>query len=187
MSYRIARSLAVLRDQCNQAWPGRSTVSDGWIGDPSHSSRDSDHNPDPNGIVRAIDITHDPGSGADMTELAQSLIASRDPRIKYIIWNRHIISPTVSPWTWRAYTGTNPHDHHLHLSVVPDGRADSPTPWQLPVRKEWDEMASKQEIKDAVREVVKEELRDARQLLAVGSEQPYDAKKVNLKAAIDKK
>ena len=188
MAYRLCRSLEALRGQCDEAWPDRNKASDGWIGDPAHSSRESDHNPDPLGIVRAIDITHDPAHGADMNELAQALVDSRDPRIKYLIWNRRICSSTVSPWTWRPYTGTNPHDHHIHISAVPDARADSAALWDIDQEpKGWDEMATKAEIKEAVREVVKEEVNRARKLLATGTDENYDAKKVNLKAALDKK
>lgn len=65
MAWRLAHSLETLRAQVNAKWPNRSKSSDGSIGDASHSSRLSDHNPDPSGVVRAIDITHDPLSGFD--------------------------------------------------------------------------------------------------------------------------
>ena len=32
---------------------------------------------------------------------------------------------------WRTYTGTNPHDHHCHISVVADARGDDAGPWTL--------------------------------------------------------
>jgi hypothetical protein len=64
-----------------------------------------------------MDITHDPASGADMSLVAESLRASRDPRIKYLIFNKRIFSASNTPWTWRVYTGSNPHTKHLHLSV----------------------------------------------------------------------
>jgi hypothetical protein len=41
-------------------FPERSKESDGSIGNAEHSARQSDHNPDQFGIVRAIDITNDP-------------------------------------------------------------------------------------------------------------------------------
>lgn len=43
--WRIAESLQQLLDQVNQMAPGRSKASDGAIGDTSHQSRRSDHNP----------------------------------------------------------------------------------------------------------------------------------------------
>ena len=86
IAWRVARSLVRLIDQCNAAWPNRSKVSDGTIGDAAHATRASDHNPwyGP-GIVTAADITHDPAHGADMHKLAASLVASRDRRIKYCL------------------------------------------------------------------------------------------------------
>ena len=135
IAWRVARSLVRLIDQCNAAWPNRSKVSDGTIGDAAHASRVSDHNPwyGP-GIVTAADITHDPAHGADMHKLAASLVASRDRRIKYIIWNRRIISGGAgpAPWVWQAYGGVNPHTRHLHLSVVASPLCDNTAAWRLP-------------------------------------------------------
>lgn len=134
--WRLARSLEKLRDQVNAAAPSRSKASDGTIGDAAHASRSSDHNPwvrDNAGtpVVTALDITHDPGRGLDAGVLADSLIASRDARIKYIIWNRRIASAVTSPWQWRPYRGTNPHTKHVHISVAADpGIFDDETPWQ---------------------------------------------------------
>lgn len=127
MSYRIAKSLDVLRDQINKAYPNRSKLSDGWIGDARHQSSSSDHNPwikiveggKTVRIVTALDITHDPSVGLDSERLAEALVATRDPRIKYIISNRKIISGADGPrpWVWRTYKGANPHSKHMHLSV----------------------------------------------------------------------
>jgi hypothetical protein len=127
MAWRVANSLNLLLSQINEIAPNRSKISDGSIGDPAHSSRVSDHNPDANGVVRARDFTHDPANGFDCTWLANQLVTSRDPRIKYIIWN-----DSIWQWNgWREYDGTNPHTKHLHLSVVADDRADSLTPWEV--------------------------------------------------------
>jgi hypothetical protein len=76
------------------------------------------------GVVTAMDITHDPAHGVDCSALAQSLRdmgRNGDPRVKYVIWNRRIASAKAR-WTWRAYTGSNPHNKHLHLSVTSDPR-----------------------------------------------------------------
>lgn len=117
MAARIAASLATLRDQINAAYPQRSKVSDGWIGDPAHASRKSDHNPNGAGVVQALDITHDPAKGPDTWKLAETLRQNKDPRIKYVISNGRIFSSQSSPWTWRPYTGANKHAHHIHVSV----------------------------------------------------------------------
>ena len=130
---RLATSLVTLRTQVNELSPNRSRASDGWIGDPAHAARVSDHNPDRNGIVHALDITHDPVNGVDSQKLADALVASRDDRIKYIISNRRIVSGDLgpSPWTWRSYSGSNPHTLHVHISVRPNPLADMPNVWHI--------------------------------------------------------
>jgi hypothetical protein len=129
MAWRVAYSLNVLLGQLNELAPNRNKASDGSIGDPAHSSRLSDHNPDNLGIVRARDFTHDPAGGLDCQALAEKLVESGDSRIKYIIWNRRIWFPSSG---WSEYTGgPNPHTTHLHLSVVADGRADETTEWEI--------------------------------------------------------
>lgn len=133
MAWRVARGLDKLRDQVNIAAPGRNTASDGSIGDALHDAT-SDHAPKDfpgwgNDIVTARDITHDPGKGADMGRVAEALRVSRDPRIKYVIWEQRIFSATNTPWTWRYYSGA--YHSHLHVSVVGDSRADQTHPWQI--------------------------------------------------------
>jgi nucleoid-associated protein YgaU len=134
MSYRLANSLKKLRDQINAAKPNRSKASDGWIGDAAHASRNSDHNPwvklKGEGIVTAIDITHDPKTGVDCNQLAKEIFESHDPRIKYLIWNKQITKPGLSGW--KPYTGINAHQHHLHISVNSDPKLfDSETEWHF--------------------------------------------------------
>jgi len=138
--WRAAETLLVLREQINRAFPARSKASDGIVGDAAHASRASDHNPwviDGNkGVVTAMDITHDPRSGCDANKVVAALHASRDKRIKYLIWNRRIANASaiggVPAWTWRSYSGRNPHDHHFHLSVKPEKtHYDDRDPWHL--------------------------------------------------------
>lgn len=134
--WRVAESLQRLLEQVNQMAPGRNKASDGSIGDPRHQSRASDHNPwvlDGNvGVVTARDFTHDPRNGCDAQKIADSIVASRDPRVKYIIWNRQICNSKTQPWTWRRYTGANPHNKHVHISVLPEkAKYDSRADWQL--------------------------------------------------------
>lgn len=121
MAYRIAKSLDTLRSQFNERFPGRNKSADGWIGDAAHQSRSSDHNPwvkdGSMGVVTALDITHDPWSGVDNAVITEHMRQKRDSRIKYVICNGRIFSATTSPWTWRAYTGSNPHRTHFHVSV----------------------------------------------------------------------
>ncbi len=147
VAWRVANSLTVLLRQINEAAPGRDKSSDGSIGDAAHATRSSDHNPwieDPPGpnVVSARDITHDPDSGADMGEISRALIASRDKRIKYVIFNRRwarsygraATDGTWLPaWSWQPYAGPNPHEKHMHVSVVSTKALyDSEVPWALP-------------------------------------------------------
>jgi hypothetical protein len=132
MAWRVAKSLETLRDQVNAKWPNRDKSSDGTIGDAAHQATNSDHNPNSAGVVTALDITHDPAHGLDARKLAETLVASRDPRIKYIISNGQIVSSVVSPWQWRTYTGSNAHRAHVHISVNGSaGLYDDARAWNL--------------------------------------------------------
>jgi endonuclease G len=139
-AWRVAKSLLALRRQVDARAPRRSKASDGTIGDAAHAARDSDHNPwvrdGAMGVVTAMDITHDPANGCDAGALAESILASRDARVKYVIFNRRIASSYatggVAAWTWRPYSGTNPHSKHIHLSVLPEKAAfDSEAAWAI--------------------------------------------------------
>jgi hypothetical protein len=79
-----------------------------------------------------MDLTHDPAGGFDSYAFAEMLRRQRDPRIKYVISNRRIFSSEVTPWEWRRYNGTNPHDHHVHISVLSDkAHYDDVRPWDI--------------------------------------------------------
>jgi hypothetical protein len=117
-----------LREQFDDSYPDRDRTSDGWIGDTRHSARTSDHNPDEQGIVRAIDIDRDLSGKAKpdlMPDLANQirLCAKSDKRISYIIFNGKIASPRMG-WRWRKYSGINPHNTHCHISFTKKGDAD---------------------------------------------------------------
>lgn len=137
MAWRVARSLDVLLGQLNAVAPNRSRASDGSIGDEAHQRQGSasDHNPwfvlGGQPLVTARDYTHDPAGGLDCNKLAAALAASRDPRIKYLIWQGRIMDsrPQFRPWTWQPSSG---HYQHLHLSVMASASADDPRPWSLP-------------------------------------------------------
>jgi hypothetical protein len=137
MPWKVAESLDQLLHQLDDRAPDRSKASDGAIGDGAHMSRSSDHNPwlvlDSQRLVTARDFTHDPEHGLSCADLARELREGRDSRIKYVIWNRQIMSGAdePSPWLWRSYNGANPHNKHLHLSVVADVRCRDTSPWLL--------------------------------------------------------
>jgi hypothetical protein len=115
--------------QVDDAFSNRQRSSDGWLGDQRHSSRPSDHNPDSNGIVRAIDISRNLSGAKEpdlMPDLADQirLCAKRgDKRIAYVIFNGKI-SSARSLWRWRAYKGINPHVKHCHVSFTKKGDTD---------------------------------------------------------------
>lgn len=138
--WRAARSLIKLRDQVNRRAPRRNKASDGTIGDAAHCQRTSDHNPwvrdGSVGVVTALDITHNPSGGCDANTIAEAIRASRDTRVKYIIWNRRIANSAAigasQPWQWRPYSGTDPHTNHVHISVKPDkANYDSTADWAI--------------------------------------------------------
>lgn len=145
MAWRLAKSLDTLRAQVNALYPNRSKTSDGTVGDAAHASRSSDHNPwvldGKTGVVTALDLTHDPARGIDGEKLAARLVEGRDSRIKYIIWNRKIISGAAGPKPWqpRPYKGKNPHDHHVHISVNSQkAHYDRLTRWELDLTPDTD-------------------------------------------------
>lgn len=126
MSWRLAKSLVQLREQINAAHPNRNKESDGSIGDAAHSARVSDHNPDGQGRVCAIDVTHDPSHGVDGMVLSRQLI--NDPRVKYVIFSGQIWKQRSRKW--EPYRGANAHNHHVHVSVS-QVDADNEGPWPL--------------------------------------------------------
>jgi hypothetical protein len=133
---RKAKSIETLLAQVNARWPDRDKSSDGWLGDTSHQTRKSDHNPNSVGVVQAYDFTNDPASGLDSEKLAEALLASRDPRIKYVISNKKIAASYATggaaAWTWRPYSGANAHNKHCHVSVSDDpAKYDDPKQWNL--------------------------------------------------------
>ncbi len=137
MSWRVGISLLRLREQINEAFPDRLKVSDGTIGDIAHSARTSDHNPNEAGVVCAMDITNDPEQFPGQA-YADALVASRDERIKYIIFNHRMCrsypSGSLKAWQWGPYSGMNAHEHHVHLSVRPESRYyDSNADWRLSI------------------------------------------------------
>lgn len=137
-TWRVAKCLDVLLGQWNAAHPNRSIASDGSIGDDAHASRISDHNPwvddpaSPLNVVTARDFTHDPANGADAGQLAEALRRHKDPRVKYVIWNRRIWSLARDAEGWRPYAGENAHTHHVHVSCSSSKPLyDSTRPWDL--------------------------------------------------------
>lgn len=124
MSWHLAPSLVQLRSEVNRRWPNRPKGSDGTVGDTSHNARKSDHNPNERGSVNAFDITY-PGVDPKIVIAA----VSKHPSANYVIFNKNIYSKK-SNWKAVAYTGTNPHKTHLHVSILQSASAErDTTPW----------------------------------------------------------
>jgi len=120
-----------LREQFDDSFPDRDRRSDGWIGDLRHSARPSDHNPDrETGIVRAIDVDRDvhksgkPDLMPDIADQIRLAAKAGEKRVSYIIFAGRIASSRLG-WRWRPYNGSNPHNHHLHVSFTKTGDLDS--------------------------------------------------------------
>jgi hypothetical protein len=124
-----------LRDQVDTWFPDRCTKSpEGWLGDSRHSARKSDHNPDINGWVRAVDINSRLESSDSLAPyLADQIrIAGKsDKRLSYVIYNGRICSKILN-WKWRKYSGVNPHKRHLHISFTKLGDTDA-RPFDIPL------------------------------------------------------
>lgn len=128
---RVAKSLLTLIDQVDARWPDRKKGSDGTLASPQHTKQNpnSDHEIR-NGVVRGLDITNDPAHGVVSREIGNALIASRDPRLKYVIRDNQIASSKVSPWKWRD--GNYGHFEHVHISVMDDPKLQDDTrPWAI--------------------------------------------------------
>ena len=129
---KLCKSGQQLRLQIDDCYPDRDRTSDGWIGDTRHSARPSDHNPDEQGIVRAIDIDRDlsgkakPDLMPDVADQIRLYAKSKASggRISYIIFDSKIAS-SKKGWAWRPYDGINKHNHHCHISFTKKGDADS--------------------------------------------------------------
>lgn len=127
----LCRAGQQLREQFDDSFPDRDRRSDGWIGDLRHSARPSDHNPDPEtGIVRAIDVDRDvhksgkPDLMPDIADQIRLAAKAGEKRVSYIIFAGRIASSRMG-WRWRPYKGSNPHNHHLHVSFTKTGDLDN--------------------------------------------------------------
>lgn len=124
--------LVTLRGEFNAVNPTRDKGADGSIGDSAHTSA-SDHTPDEDSDilrdhdadskneVHALDIdSSGPWPDAGWFNRAILAIVERhrtgaDNRLQYVIWNGRIASRSWG-WTWRAYSGADPHTNHAHFS-----------------------------------------------------------------------
>jgi hypothetical protein len=104
-------AIAVLR-QATALFPKRKKLSDGLLPSLAHlkASPNSDHN---TGL--AVDLTHDPDNGVDCAIIFEKL--KEDNRINYLIFQGKIWSRARRKEGNRKYSGSNPHNKHLHISI----------------------------------------------------------------------
>lgn len=132
---KLVAAGVVLRNQVNGRFPGRDRRSDGWVGDAAHSARRSDHNPDKNGWVHALDIDENMGKGKWRNGRAARLLADQlrqyaasdlpgADRIKYIVHERKLASGTYKASWWKWRPGNWGHDHHIHISFTSKAQKD---------------------------------------------------------------
>ena len=130
MKPKLSQAAIQLREQFDDNFSSRDRKSDGWVADARHMrAGKSDHIPDAQGWVRAIDIDRDLSGQSKpdiMPDLADELrlYAKRDgKKIAYIIFEGRIASPILG-WRWRKYTGANKHNHHMHVSFKKEADND---------------------------------------------------------------
>lgn len=188
MSWRVAPCLDQLLKEINAKWPNRSKVSDGSIGDPAHSARVSDHNP-ANGIVHARDFTNDPDHGANMRLVWNAILARKDPRVKYMIFEGKIMSGPAgpSPWIPRTYDGNNGHYHHIHVSCRYGGTYENDVrEWLGASKEDWFDMASKQELAEVVQESIGKPYAPGLTVLKILTEKDGDQYVDSIKLILDR-
>ena len=122
MKPKLSKAAVQLREQIDDSFPDRDRTSDGWIGDTRHAHRKSDHNPDGEGWVRAIDVSAglfpncQPDIMPDLVDqLRKACKSKQEKRISYIIFDGYIYSSQYR-FIKRKYKGANKHTKHAHFS-----------------------------------------------------------------------
>lgn len=116
----LAPSLSILQAELNVRWPRRKKP-DGTIGDRAHQNRTSSHNPNKRGSVNGIDISNE---GIDVPYVVRAAI--KHPSTWYVISKGYIYSRTYN-FAKRRYTGSNPHNTHIHISIYDTVAAERST------------------------------------------------------------
>ena len=121
-------AIAVLR-QATALRPKRKKASDGLLPSAAHltQSPNSDHN-----TGYAVDLTHDPDNDINCHEVYAYL--KSDKRVKYLIFKGRIWNQVDGE---RVYSGKNPHNKHLHISIKDQYAKDDSNwfSWMGPVPK----------------------------------------------------
>jgi hypothetical protein len=131
MTPKLCKAGKQLREQFDDSFPDRDRASDGWVADARHvAAGKSDHVPSVDSqTVRAIDVDRDVSGTAkpdlmpDIADQIRLCAKAGDKRISYVIFNGRIASSRMG-WRWRKYSGSNPHNHHCHISFTTKGDTD---------------------------------------------------------------
>jgi hypothetical protein len=131
MKVKLSKAAVQLREQIDDSFPDRSRLSDGWIADARHMrAGKSDHCPDAQGWVRAIDVSRGLFQGSEpdimgdlVDQLRQAGRSKRENRISYIIYDGFIYSSKFR-FIKRKYTGANKHTKHAHFSFKKEADND---------------------------------------------------------------
>lgn len=119
MAWRNSPILVPLIDEVKAKNPGMTVYT---IGDAAHQAEPSDHNPDEWDFVCAADFmiggSFTAADAEYLFDRITAIIRGTDARPAYVIYNRRIVSNTISPGVIRGYGGTDPHTNHVHVSVV---------------------------------------------------------------------
>lgn len=138
----VIPALRALDDEITSVAPKR-TLPTWFLGDAAHRRESSGHNPDDTpGVtaelsdsdstpeIRAGDFRLPLNAAFTPEQLVQLLVklcrSGQITWIYYIIYNRRIWSSSHG-WTTRAYTGSNPHDKHIHVSGKSDSASEKST------------------------------------------------------------
>lgn len=141
---RFCKAGEQLLKETNREYPDRPKGVDdgeGIFGDPRHSFLESDHNPNDYDVVTAWDIA----KASFVDQFVNLLKESKDPRLKYIIWQHHIWSLARDSEGWREYDGDDPHTGHAHVSFSASPKQfDRTDPWNIFVKETDGDMTPEQ-------------------------------------------
>jgi hypothetical protein len=110
MSWYLAGNLNSRSGSVKEAYPGTTVYS---IGDQSHASKNSDHNPDSRDVVHAIDVMTYSDYAKGNAVVDWCLADTTD--LEYVIFDRKIYSRNGG-WDADSYSGSDPHTDHVHIS-----------------------------------------------------------------------
>lgn len=143
MTWKLVAGGVTLRNQLNARFPNRDKASDGALGDSKHKARVSDHNPDKNGWVHALDIDENFGkgkwrNGRNGRALADQIVAYAasglpgSDRVKNVVYENQVASGTYKNTWWKFRGSGYGHTAHIHISFTSKAQKDGQI-WPLPI------------------------------------------------------